>query len=35
MSNQSKTDLAGGRKGHVEVTSGESVPSTKVITAET
>lgn len=30
MSNQSKTELAGGRKGHVEVTSWESVPSAKV-----
>lgn len=35
MSNQSSTELAGGRKGHVEVTSWQSVPSTKVITAET
>lgn len=35
MSNQSKTELAGGRKGHMEVMSWESVLSAKVITAET
>lgn len=35
MSNQSSTELAGGSKDHVEVTSWQSVPSTKVITAET